>query len=74
MEIPMKVGHAKVLADATKLTEGDWQELRHKSIGSSDAAAVMSMGKYGSPYKTWEVKTGRRIIDQNFKMQLGHTM
>ena len=70
----MKIGHAKVIADAAKLSEEDWQELRHKSIGSSDAAAVMSMGRYGSPYQTWELKTGRRTIEQNFKMQLGHTM
>ena len=70
----MEIGHAVVVADATKLTEGDWQELRHKSIGSSDAAGIMSMGRYGSPYKTWEVKTGKRVIEQNFLMQLGHVM
>ena len=70
----MKIGKAKVIADAAKLSEEEWQELRHKSIGSSDAAAVMSMGKYGSPYQVWEVKTGQRTIEQNFKMQLGHTM
>ena len=70
----MKIGQAKVIADAAKLSEEDWQELRHKSIGSSDAAAVLSMGRYGSPYQVWEVKTGKRTIEQNFKMQLGHAM
>jgi len=70
----MKIGHAKVIADAAKLSEEDWQELRHKSIGSSDAGSVMSMGRYGSPYKTWELKTGKRTIEQNFKMHLGHAM
>ena len=44
------VGNAVCIADAAALTEGDWKALRRESIGSSDAAAVLGMGKYGSPF------------------------
>ena len=37
----------------------EWLALRHKYIGGSDAAAVVGMNTYVSPYTLWAEKTGR---------------
>lgn len=37
----------------------EWLAERRKSIGGSDAAAVMGMSEYASPYSVWADKTGR---------------
>ena len=37
----------------------EWLALRHKYIGGSDAAAVVGMNSYVSPYTLWAEKTGR---------------
>lgn len=37
----------------------EWLALRHKYIGGSDAAAVVGMNAYVSPYALWAEKTGR---------------
>lgn len=37
----------------------EWLALRHKYIGGSDAAAVVGMNSYVSPYSLWAEKTGR---------------
>tara|TARA_Y100000004_G_scaffold197186_1_gene270289 strand:- start:4570 stop:5535 length:966 start_codon:yes stop_codon:yes gene_type:complete len=70
----MKIGNAVVIANASEMSEKEWQDLRHKSIGSSDAAAVMQMGRYGSPHEVWQTKTGRSTREMNFAMSLGHKM
>jgi len=70
----MSIGHAVVIANASEMSEKEWQDLRHKSIGSSDAAAVLGMGRYGSPIEVWETKTGRSTREMNFAMSLGHKM
>jgi len=67
-------GHANVLADASDMSEEDWKDLRNNSIGSSDTAAVMGMGRYGSPLEVWETKTGRHTKEMNYAMSLGHIM
>ena len=40
-------------------THEEWLELRHKYIGGSDAAAVVGMNSFVSPYALWAEKTGR---------------
>lgn len=70
----MNIGHAVVIANAGEMSEKEWQGLRHKSVGSSETAAVMGMGRYGSPMEVWEAKTGRHTKDMNFAMSLGHIM
>jgi putative phage-type endonuclease len=67
-------GHANVLADAGDMSEEDWKDLRNNSVGSSDTAAVMGMGRYGSPLEVWEAKTGRHTKEMNYAMSLGHVM
>lgn len=37
----------------------EWLELRHKYIGGSDAAAVVGLNAWVSPYSLWAEKTGR---------------
>ena len=37
----------------------EWLELRSKYIGGSDAAAVVGLNAYASPYSLWAEKTGR---------------
>lgn len=37
----------------------EWKALRHKYIGGSDAAAVVGMNPFVSPYSLWAEKTGR---------------
>lgn len=67
-------GHANVLANAADMSEDDWKDLRNNSIGSSDASAVLGLGRYGSPLQVWEAKTGRHTKDMNYAMSLGHIM
>ena len=40
-------------------THEEWLELRHQYIGGSDAAAVVGMNSWVSPYALWAEKTGR---------------
>jgi putative phage-type endonuclease len=37
----------------------EWKELRSHYIGGSDAAAVVGLNAYASPYSLWAEKTGR---------------
>ena len=36
-----------------------WLELRRHSIGGSDAAGIVGLSKWASPYSVWAEKTGR---------------
>jgi putative phage-type endonuclease len=69
-----RFANAVVLADAASMTDGDWRALRQKSVGSSDAAAVMGRGKYGSPHQVWLSKVSEEGPRQSFVMALGHKM
>jgi len=47
----------------TKSTKGmsrqEWLSERRKGIGGSDAAAILGLSKWASPYSVWADKTGR---------------
>lgn len=50
------------MAEITKVktnSHDEWLELRSKYIGGSDAAAVVGLNAYASPYSLWAEKTGR---------------
>lgn len=50
----------------------EWKALRHKYIGGSDAAAVVGMNAYVSPYSLWAEKTGRLPgFDGNLATEVG---
>ena len=41
------------------MTEAEWQEARMHSIGGSDAAAIVGLSAYVSPYTVWADKLGK---------------
>lgn len=50
----------------------EWLALRHKYIGGSDAAAVVGMNAYVSPFALWAEKTGRLPgFDGNLATEVG---
>lgn len=50
----------------------EWLALRHKYIGGSDAAAVVGMNAWVSPYALWAEKTGRLPgFDGNLATEVG---
>ena len=50
----------------------EWKALRHKYIGGSDAAAVVGMNAWVSPYTLWAEKTGRLPgFDGNLATEVG---
>ena len=50
----------------------EWKALRHQYIGGSDAAAVVGMNAWVSPYSLWAEKTGRLPgFDGNLATEVG---
>ena len=49
---------AKKIADTKKLSREEWLELRKKSIGGSDAGALVGMNPYSSPITVYADKMG----------------
>ena len=50
----------KLLQISTKdMSRSEWLQQRRKSIGGSDAAGIIGLSKWSSPYKVWADKTGR---------------
>ena len=41
------------------MSRPDWLAQRRKSIGGSDAAAIVGLSQYATPYTVWADKTGR---------------
>ena len=57
------------------MTEAEWQEARSHSIGGSDAASVIGLSQYKSPYTLFAEKTGMIIpedISRKEAVRLGH--
>ena len=42
-----------------KMSRAEWLAERRKSIGGNDAAAVIGLSRFASPYTVWLDKTGR---------------
>lgn len=50
----------------------EWKSLRHQYIGGSDAAAVVGLNAWVSPYSLWAEKTGRLPgFDGNLATEVG---
>ena len=47
----------------TYANRSEWLEARRGGIGGSDAATLLGVSKFSSPYKLWAEKTGRDIGD-----------
>lgn len=42
-----------------EMSHEEWLEIRKKSIGGSDAATILGLNPYESPYSLWAYKTGK---------------
>lgn len=49
----------KQLVSTVGMTRDEWLQQRRKSIGGSDAAGIIGLSKWSSPYSVWADKTGR---------------
>lgn len=59
------------------MPRSEWLERRRKTIGGSDAAAVLGLTKYNSPYALWAEKTGKVIpedISDKEAVRLGNDL
>ena len=55
----------------------EWLERRRKTIGGSDAAAVLGLNEYNSPYSLWCEKTGKLVpedISDKESVRLGNDL
>ena len=41
------------------MSRPEWLEQRRKTVGGSDAAAIVGLSQYASAYTVWADKTGR---------------
>lgn len=59
------------------MTREEWVAARRNSIGGSDAAAIVGMNEYSTPFSVWAEKTGRVIpedISQKESVRLGNDL
>lgn len=59
------------------MSREEWLERRRMSIGGSDAAAVLGLSKYNSPYALWCEKTGKVVpedISDKEAVRLGNDL
>ncbi len=60
-----------------EMSREEWLEARRKSIGGSDAASVLGLNTYNSPYALWAEKTGKVIpedISDKEAVRLGNDL
>lgn len=41
-----------------------WHDWRSKGLGASDAPIIMEVSPWSTPFKLWELKTGRKLPDE----------
>lgn len=68
----------KITKISTKdMSREDWLNARRSSIGGSDAASVLGLNQYSSPYALWADKTGKAIpedISDREAVRLGNDL
>ena len=65
----------RVLASTKDMSREKWLELRKRSIGGSEAAVILGLNQYCSPYTLWAEKKG--LLDQrqdNEAMRIGRDL
>ena len=61
-----------MITKVTTKSHEEWKELRSRFVGGSDAAAVVGLNAYSSPYALWAEKTGRTGgFDGNLATEVG---
>ena len=59
----------------SEMTREEWLNIRRKSIGGSDAAAIIGLSQWASPYSVWAEKTGRTAEKEDSEaMRLGRDL
>lgn len=57
------------------MSHTDWLEQRKKAIGGSDAATIVGLNPYSSPYELWADKLGKiPPKEENEAMRIGHDL
>lgn len=57
------------------MTHDDWLQARRHTIGGSDAAAIVGLSDYASPFTVWAEKTGKMPeVQDNEPMRLGRDL
>ena len=57
------------------MSHEDWLAHRKKAIGGSDAAAILGMNAYSSPYSVWAEKLGKTPpVEDNEAMRIGRDL
>lgn len=57
------------------MSHDEWLEHRSKTIGGSDASAILGMNSYSSPYSVWAEKTGKLPPkEDNEAMRIGRDL
>lgn len=57
------------------MSHDEWLAHRKKAIGGSDAAAIIGMNAYSSPYSVWAEKLDKTPpVEENEAMRLGHDL
>jgi putative phage-type endonuclease len=52
----------------------EWLELRRSKVGASDAAVILGLSPWTTPYQLWEQKLGLRDVEVNSAMRRGSEM
>jgi putative phage-type endonuclease len=62
----MEVGNleAVVLANTNEMSHEEWLQARRKGIGGSDAAVILGLSKWKTPFELWLEKTGQVIPEE----------
>lgn len=66
----------RIIADTSKMTREEWLDIRKKSIGGSEIAAVIGMNRWKTQFAVWAEKTGRidSSVQQSESMYWGTVM
>ena len=57
------------------MSHEEWLEYRNKTIGGSDASAILGMNNFASPYKVWAEKLGKLPpTEDNEAMRIGRDL
>lgn len=54
---------ASMIVDQDSLTKEEWLGIRRQGIGSSDAAVILGMSPWSSPWQIWLDKTGQVALE-----------
>jgi putative phage-type endonuclease len=60
-----RILEAVVLANTKDMSHEEWLQTRTRGIGGSDAAVVLGLSKYKTPFELWLEKTGQVTLESS---------